>query len=124
MRLDHQQPDPLKDQRRLPTPLLPADLPQNPTAPWPASCQRAVSVSPTQSALRTPAWFLHQGTTDDPPKLFVKPDDRWEVNDVANRCPEIVEQMVAQWEICREFYQRQDDDGWPPLPELLANRWE
>jgi arylsulfatase A-like enzyme len=38
-------------------------------------------------ALRTPAWSLHvPGPTDDDlrcePRLYVKPDDRWEVNDV------------------------------------------
>lgn len=40
--------------------------------------------------IRTPAWMMIQG---DPPLLFVKPDDLWEANDVANLCPEIVEQL-------------------------------
>jgi hypothetical protein len=39
-------------------------------------------------AIRTPAWFLRDG---DAPELFAKPDDRWEVNNVASRCGEVVE---------------------------------
>ena len=31
----------------------------------------------------------------DAPQLYGKPDDRWEVNDVADRCPEIVEQLQS-----------------------------
>jgi arylsulfatase A-like enzyme len=46
-------------------------------------------------ALRTPAWFARWSGTADVEEsrrveLYVKPDDRWEVNNVADRCPEIV----------------------------------
>jgi hypothetical protein len=41
-----------------------------------------------QRAIRTPAWYLRAGLE---PELFAKPDDRWEVNDVASRCGEVVE---------------------------------
>jgi hypothetical protein len=43
-------------------------------------------------AIRTPAWCLRESGTLDHPRreLYVKPDDLWEVNDVADRCPEIV----------------------------------
>jgi hypothetical protein len=57
---------------------------------------------PEERAIRTPAWHLRisqspsvqdeQAATD---RLYTKPDDRWEMNDVANRCPEIVEQLTA-----------------------------
>jgi hypothetical protein len=46
--------------------------------------------------LRTPDWYL---TLDDTPdgqrRLYVKPDDRWEVNDVRPRNLELAEEMEA-----------------------------
>lgn len=43
--------------------------------------------------IQTRAWkLIREG---DETSLFVKPDDRWEVNDVASRCPAIVDQLVA-----------------------------
>lgn len=41
-----------------------------------------------RSGLVTPAWYLSPA---EPPQLYLKPDDRWEFNDVAARCPQIVE---------------------------------
>ena len=41
-------------------------------------------------AIRTPAWYLRAG---DEPELFAKPADRWEVNNVANRCHDVVDQL-------------------------------
>jgi hypothetical protein len=41
-----------------------------------------------QRAIRTPAWFLRANLD---PELYAKPDDRWEINDVATRCREVVE---------------------------------
>lgn len=54
-----------------------------------------------ERSLRTPGWMLRQ-----PPsvpgeavpaaaELYVKPDDRWEANEIADRCPEIAEQLLA-----------------------------
>ena len=57
---------------------------------------------------------------DQEAELYVKPDDRWEINDVANRCPDIVEQMTEQLQLCQERFQGGCQDPWPPLPELLA----
>lgn len=47
--------------------------------------------------LRTPAWLARLPRGDDPApaELYVKPDDRWEVNDVAMRAPQIVETAQA-----------------------------
>jgi hypothetical protein len=41
-----------------------------------------------QRAIRTPAWYLRRAAVTE---LFAKPDDFWEVNNVAVRCPEVVE---------------------------------
>jgi hypothetical protein len=43
------------------------------------------------NALQTHAWKLI--VEGDRTSLYVKPDDRWEVNDVSRRCPSIVESM-------------------------------
>ena len=39
----------------------------------------------------TPDWFVYRKSSGK--ELYVKPDDRWEVNDVANRCPHVLEQF-------------------------------
>lgn len=55
------------------------------------------------SALVTPNWLLRcprrdkNSTTIHSCELYVKPDDRWEVNDVASRCAEIVQELLDQW---------------------------
>ena len=47
------------------------------------------------ASLRTPEWALLR-TAESASRLFVKPDDRWEVNDVAQHHPEIVETLEAE----------------------------
>lgn len=63
--------------------------------------------APAEFGIRTPAWYLRcrtspigapQGAVDaaeeaPPDELFAKPDDAWEVNDVADRCVDVVEQL-------------------------------
>ncbi len=44
----------------------------------------------SERAIRTPAWYLR---AVEPPELFVKPDDRWEANNVASRCGEVAEEL-------------------------------
>jgi len=39
----------------------------------------------------TPDWFVYQKSTGN--ELYVKPDDHWEINNVADRCPHILEQI-------------------------------
>ena len=43
------------------------------------------------NAVQTHAWKLI--TDGDRTSLYVKPDDRWEINDVSRRCPSIVAAM-------------------------------
>jgi arylsulfatase A-like enzyme len=61
--------------------------------------------SASSSALRTANWCLRRDAivrpdrvdrADAPPvaELFVRPDDRWEANDIAKLCPEVVEQLT------------------------------
>ena len=72
-------------------------------------------------AIRTPAWFLRAGI---PPQLFAKPDDRWEVNDVASLCPEVCECLLdalAQYEQTLTAGRIAD---LPPLSEILVSGLE
>ena len=54
-----------------------------------------VSVHGDAAALRTPEWALLRAA-ESASRLFVKPDDRWEVNDVAQHHPEVVEALEAE----------------------------
>jgi arylsulfatase A-like enzyme len=56
------------------------------------------------TAIRTASWCLRQdaiippdGTEHMQPttELYVRPDDRWEANDVAKLCPDVVEQLAT-----------------------------
>jgi len=51
--------------------------------------------------IRTPAWQMmrceqESETATGSVELYSKPDDRWEFNDVASRCPEIVEMLSEE----------------------------
>lgn len=56
--------------------------------------EAAFSVGKDERAVRTPAWLLHvdDGHTKS---LYAKPDDRWEANEVTDRCGEVPDQLVA-----------------------------
>ena len=63
-------------------------------------------------AIRTPAWYLY----DCPhPELYGKPDDRWEVNNVADRYPELVESLR---EALRQFEQSLTSENACQMPTL------
>ena len=49
--------------------------------------------SPEHESLQTHAWKVIRSKMGGT-QLFAKPDDRWEINDVSDRCPEIVEKML------------------------------
>jgi arylsulfatase A-like enzyme len=70
--------------------------------------QRDVAISRSdmngeqEVAIRTAEWtYLHPlavppGDDERTPMLFTRPDDRWEVNDLAAREPEVVEELAAR----------------------------
>lgn len=58
-------------------------------------------------AIRTALWHMR---LTDPPELYVKPDDRWEVNNVADRLPEETAALRAIAE-----------EDLAPLPEILRH---
>jgi hypothetical protein len=78
---------------------------------------RACSVGPQgERAVRTAAWRLGWGP-GAASQLYVKPDDRWEVNDVADRCGDLIEPLQRAW---TDAEQAIADGAAPaPLPEEL-----
>ena len=72
----------------------------------------------TQRAIRTPAWYLRTAAESE---LFAKPDDRWEANNLAGRCHDVVESLqeaLAQYE---QTLLSGDVADLPPLGEILAS---
>lgn len=63
----------------------------------------AFTLNGPQQAIQTHAWKLirtNSPSGDATLELFAKPDDRWEVNDVSGRCPQIVQdlsEILDQW---------------------------
>ncbi len=75
-----------------------------------------------ERSIRTPAWFLRGG---DRPELYAKPDDRWEVNDVASLCPEVVESLTDALRQCeRTLSSGGRPADLPPLDDVLINGLE
>jgi arylsulfatase A-like enzyme len=77
-----------------------------------------VTSGPNERVLRTPAWYLRAtGPTDSPRReLFTKPSDRWDVNQVADRAPDIAEEMAAALAACQAAG---PDAQLPPLDSKL-----
>jgi len=69
-----------------------------------------------ETAIRTPAWYIR---LLDEPQLYVKPDDRWEVNDVANRCPSVVEELQAAADNFRACLESDRLEAMMPISEIL-----
>jgi len=74
-----------------------------------------------QWGLRTPAWYLR---LTDRPQLYAKPEDRWEMNDVADRCREVVEEMLAELGQYSEAIQAHQNPHASPLSPLLRDGLE
>ena len=65
-------------------------------------------------AIRTAYWYMRLG---DLPELYVKPDDRWEANNVADRLPE---QVAALREVAeKDAAAVESSEPVEPLPEIL-----
>jgi hypothetical protein len=53
--------------------------------------------------------------------LYVKPDDAWEVNEVSDRVPHVVEEMLAALDNFEQVVQNADDAALAPLSEALRD---
>jgi hypothetical protein len=82
---------------------------ERPSREFVAICENAAR------AIWTPAWLLVDSGQDK--KLFVKPDDRWDVNPVHDRCRGIAEDLTEiLHQVCQQL--REDKD---PAIEPLAD---
>jgi arylsulfatase A-like enzyme len=62
--------------------------------PFPAVEQPVISRAGGWIAIRTPHWKLVSDRERE--ELYVKPDDRWEQNDVHDRCRDVVDELRGQ----------------------------
>lgn len=74
-----------------------------------------------QRAIRTPAWYLRSA---EQPELFAKPDDRWEANNVACRCGDVVEQLQDTLIRYEQSLPASHIPSEPPLGEVLLHGLE
>lgn len=104
-----------------PAGILPAILSDSPHTPRDA----AVAVSENQRAIRTPAWFLRETLLDGAwhRELFVKPDDRWEINEISSRGGEIPELLSAAIDRFLVAAAAGTLTELPPLDERLRELW-
>lgn len=85
-----------------------------------------VCVGEGDLALRTAAWMLRAGGYDEAGEardveLYVKPDDRWEANEVADRCPGVVEAALGLLLKLREADRVGGSIGCVEVPEILVD---
>jgi arylsulfatase A-like enzyme len=91
-------------------------------------------LSASQWAISTSAWSLLQmgggpaeaESVDENARseLYVKPDDRFEVNEVADRCPDCVIQLREAFAQFQQSCESVDSPPPPPLPEILVSGME
>lgn len=72
-----------------------------------------------ERAIRTPAWLLRRAPAE-PPELFAKPDDRWEVNNVADRCQEVAAGLMDAMDRLEEILASNGLAQLPPLAPCLV----
>ncbi|HVX12571.1 MAG TPA: sulfatase-like hydrolase/transferase [Pirellulales bacterium] len=79
-----------------------------------------------ERAFRTPAWYLrippaNAAGEETPLELYTKPDDRWEINDVAGRCPDTVAAMRVAHDVLAERLASGQSHECPALDESLTS---
>ena len=82
---------------------------------------RACAISEGHSAIRTPAWYLYRHP-DSKRELFAKPDDRWEANEVADRCQETADELEAFLDEFQQAARSGEPARLTPLPKVLIER--
>lgn len=88
---------------------------------WPPALQLAVirDLRAEQRWIRCPAWSAWWSNAT--PRLFVKPEDRWEVNDVADRRPDLCEQLDGLEKQFVHAAQQGERGSWLALDKELTS---
>jgi len=89
----------------------------------PSQRDRACSISEGHSAIRTPAWLLERHP-DSKRELFAKPGDRWEANEVADRCRETADELETVLDDFQEVVRSGDATRLTPLSRVLVEGLE
>ena len=84
----------------------------------PPARDRACSVAADETALRTPAWYFRRSAAEV--DLYVKPDDRWEMNNVVQRCPQVADAMQQALDHFEEAAKSGRLNDLRPLERLLT----
>jgi arylsulfatase A-like enzyme len=71
-----------------------------------------------ERAIRTTAWYLRSASEGE---LYAKPDDRWEVNNVSNRCLEVVECLQDALHQYEQAVKSGSVADLPPLSDVLIH---
>jgi arylsulfatase A-like enzyme len=83
-----------------------------------AARDRLVVAGPgAERAIRTPAWYLRKA---EQPELYAKPDDLWEVNNVAVRCQEVVDCLLDAADRYEQALYSGNLADLPPLGDVLV----
>ncbi len=91
----------------------------------PAEWQIGCALGPDQRLIRTPAWLMRESLLGDHlhHELFVKPDDYWEVNEIASRGGDIVQLLAAELDRRHREFLAGGSAQSAPLPEPLTSVW-
>lgn len=83
------------------------------------------SIGPSQRAARTSAWFWRESIIagELQRELFAKPDDRWEVNEIASRCGDVPDLLAAKCDELQAALAAGEPASLAPLAEILTSQW-
>lgn len=85
----------------------------------PVTRDRLCAADRDEKAIRTRGWFLREHAEHS--ALFVKPDDKWEVNDVSGRREDIVQQMCLALKQFDQGMKQGDFESISALTESLID---
>lgn len=81
--------------------VIPADIPamlesllKNEPLNWPRDREAVITIGPTVRSVRTKKWALIAPGEAEPARMYVRPDDLWEANDLAARLPDEYDRLM------------------------------
>ncbi len=74
------------------------------------------------SGIRTPGWYLRhcrQADNQEQQRVYAKPDDRWEINEIGDRVPDVAAALRLELSQYVTLARAEQLDKLPPLPSPL-----